>query len=109
MFADKADIFIGISTKRYSKPTVEIARTLKKRQIKIISISDNVMSPLAPLADIGFIIRSDVSSFVESQVVSMSLVNALVTAVALKHKQKTVEVLEKLEESFKELDTYCRF
>ena len=107
LFAEKEDIFIGMCTKRYAKPTIEIAKVLKKRGVKIISISDNVMSPLAPLADIGFIIRSDVSSFIESQVVSMSLINALITAVALKQKQETVEVLGRLEESFKELDTYA--
>lgn len=105
--ADEQDVFIGFSTKRYAKPTIEVARHLKQRHVKIISISDNLMSPLSPLADIRFIIRSDVSTFIESQVVSMSLVNALVTAVALKQKQQTFEVLSRLEKSFKDLDTYA--
>lgn len=44
---------------------------------------------------------------IESQVVPMSLINALVTAVALKHRQETVEVLSKLEDSFKEFEIYA--
>ncbi len=64
--ADERDVLIGFSTKRYAKPTIEVARHLKQRCVKIISISDNLMSPLSPLADIRFIIRSDVSTFIES-------------------------------------------
>ncbi len=106
LFVNQQDIFIGISTKRYSKRTIEIARMLKKHGVPIIAISDNVMSPFAPLADVQFIIRTDVSSFIESQVVPMSLINALVTAIALQQKQETIEVLRKLETSFTEFETY---
>jgi DNA-binding MurR/RpiR family transcriptional regulator len=106
LFASHKDVLIGISSKRYSKRTIETVRALKKRHVKVISISDNVLSPLTQLADVQFNVRTDVSSFIESQVVSMSLINALVTAVALKHKQETVEELSKLEEIFREFDTY---
>ncbi len=105
-FVDHRDVLIGVSSKRYSKRTIEIVQALKKRHVKVIAISDNILSPLAGLADVQFTVRTDVSSFIESQVVPMSLINALVTAVALKHKQETVEELGKLEESFKEFETY---
>ena len=107
LFANKNDVFIGISTKRYAKATVEIAQALKKHHVPIIGIVDNIMSPLTPLVDIQFTVRSDVSSFIESEVVSMSLVNALVTAIALQHKSKTVEELSRLESTFDELGTYA--
>lgn len=107
LYANEQDVFIGISTKRYSKATIEIAQALKKRNVPIIGIVDNIMSPLTPLTDIQFSFRSDVSSFIESEVVPMSLINALVTAVALKHKSKTVEELSRLETTFDELDTYA--
>ncbi len=106
-FADKEDVFIGISTKRYSKATVEIAQALKKHAVPIIGIVDNIMSPLTPLADIQFTVRSDVSSFIESEVVPMSLINALVTAVALQQKAKPVEAIGRLENTFDELGIYA--
>ena len=106
-FADKDDVFIGISTKRYSKATVEIAQALKKHDVPIIGIVDNIMSPITPLTDIQFTVRSDVSSFIESEVVPMSLINALVTAIALQHKSKTVEELGRLENTFDELGIYA--
>ncbi|GAK51815.1 transcriptional regulator, RpiR family [Candidatus Moduliflexus flocculans] len=105
--ATDQDIFIGINMKRYSRVTVEIAKALKKHGVKILSIADNIMSPLTPLADVQFTVRSDVSSFIESQVVTMSLSNALVTAIALQHKAKTVEELSRLESSFDEFETYA--
>ncbi len=105
--ANEQDVFIGVSTKRYSKVTVEIAKALKKHGVKILAIADNIMSPLTPLADVQFTVRSDVSSFIESQVVPMSLANALVTAIALQHKAKTVEELARLENSFDEFETYA--
>ena len=107
LYANEQDVFIGISTKRYSKATIEIAQALKKRSVPIIGIVDNIMSPLTPLTDIQFSFRSDVSSFIESEVVPMSLINALVTAVALRHKSKTVEELSRLETTFGELETYA--
>ncbi len=106
LFADSRDVLIGIHTKRYSKATFGIAQALKKHDVKIIVIADNILSPLTPLADLQFTIRTDVSSFIESQVVPMSLINALVTALALEHKQEALEELSKLEASFKEFDTY---
>lgn len=105
--ANEEDVFIGFSTKRYSKATVEIASALKKRRVKILGIVDNIMSPLTPLADLQFTVRRDVSSFIESEVVPMSLINALVTAIALQHKAKTVEELTRLENSFDEFETYA--
>ncbi len=106
-FADENDVFIGISIKRYSKATLEIAQALKKHKVRIIGIVDNIMSPITPLTDIQFTVRSDVSSFIESEVVPMSLINALVTAIALQHKSKTVEELERLENTFNELGIYA--
>ncbi|PIE31963.1 hypothetical protein CSA56_16830 [candidate division KSB3 bacterium] len=107
LFANEHDVFIGMNTKRYAKATIEIAQALKKHHVPIIGIVDNMMSPLTPLTDIQFIVRSDVSSFIESEVVPMSLINALVTAVALKHTSKTVEELSRLENTFDELGTYA--
>ena len=107
MFANEQDVFVGICMKRYAKPTIEIAKALKQHNVPVIGIVDNIMSPLTPLADVQFTVRSDVSSFIESEVVPMSLVNALVTAVALEHKTKTLEELSRLESSFDEFETYA--
>lgn len=106
MFADERDILIAVSVKRYTKSTISIADALKKRGVTIVTIADNVMAPITPLADLQFTVRSDVSSFIESQVVPMSLINALVTAVALKQKQEAVKELGALEEGLKEFDTH---
>lgn len=106
LFADHRDILIGISIKRYTKSTIEIAQALKKRNVKIIAIADNIMAPITSLADLQFTVRSDVSSFIESQVVPMSLINALVTAIALKQKQEAVKELGALENGLKEFDTH---
>jgi DNA-binding MurR/RpiR family transcriptional regulator len=105
-FVNQRDVVIGISFKRYARRTVEIVRALQKRQARIIAISDNLMSPLTPLADAAFTVRTDVSSFIESQTVVMSLINALVTAVALQQKHVTMQELSKLEDSFQEFATY---
>lgn len=98
---NKKDLLIGISFERYTLQTVEIMEYAKKKGIKTAAITDRVTSPLAQLADISLFAESNLNSFVDSFAAPIILINALVMAVGIKRKKKTLESLSKLEEIWK--------
>jgi DNA-binding MurR/RpiR family transcriptional regulator len=92
-----SDLMVGISFPRYTKGTIEGVEHAKKLGAKVIVITDSVLSPLSQWADITLTSASNLGSFIESFAAPLSLINALVTAVAKKQQDQTIAVLEKME------------
>jgi len=86
---NKDDILIAVSFPRYSKRTIEAITFSKEKGATILAITDSVRSPLAKVATYSLIARSDMASFADSLVAPLSLINALIIAVA-NHKRKEV-------------------
>src|SRR5690606_20520738 len=84
------DVVIGLSYARYTKTTIDAVSFAKDRGTKIVAITDNMLSPLVPFADIALFAPSEMPSFIDSFVAPLSLINALLTALG-KRKRKEVE------------------
>ncbi len=93
----KEDVLIGISFPRYSTRTLEAMRFAQENQAQVIGITDGMMSPLYSQADVCLTARTDMASFVDSLVAPLSLVNALLVALAIKKKEDLSRHFEKLE------------
>lgn len=106
MRVGKGDIMIGISFPRYSKRSIKALEFAKDSGATVIAISDSETSPLAQLSDYFLKARSDMTSFVDSLVAPMSLINALIVAVGLKKKDELKESFENLEQIWNEYDIY---
>ncbi|MBR1584098.1 MAG: MurR/RpiR family transcriptional regulator [Clostridia bacterium] len=91
------DVLIGISFPRYSSRTVEAMRFAHQSGAQVIGLTDGPMSPLHREADICLSARTDMASFVDSLVAPLSLVNALLVALALHKKDELNRHFEKLE------------
>jgi DNA-binding MurR/RpiR family transcriptional regulator len=104
----KGDLVIGISFPRYTKLTVDVMRFSKQRGIKTLAITDTLMSPLAHHADHVLTARYKMDSFIESFTASFSLINAVVTALGVKNKRRTMASLKELEEIWESQQTYYR-
>ncbi len=102
----EGDLVIGISFPRYTRKTLEGLEFAKKQGASTLAITDSVVSPLAQLADITLFVESDMGSFIESLTAPLSVINALVTAVGRKQKEKTLDILEHLEEVWEEYDIF---
>lgn len=106
---DSDDVIIGISYPRYSRRTLEALDFSKEKGCKIISITDSLISPAAKESHIALIASSDMLSFVDSLVASMSLINALIVAIGMKKSKdikSTFEDLEKIWTSYNVYDSY---
>ncbi|MBQ6951419.1 MAG: MurR/RpiR family transcriptional regulator [Clostridia bacterium] len=93
----KEDVLIGISFPRYSTRTLEAMRFAQECGAQVIGITDGLMSPLYRQADICLTARTDMASFVDSLVAPLSLVNALLVALAMKKRDDLSRHFEKLE------------
>lgn len=97
LWVGEGDVVIGISFPRYSARTARALKYAKDSGAKVIALTDSMASPLAPHADSVLIAKSDMTSFVDSLVAPLSLINALLAAVGMKRGQEVSATLSKLE------------
>ncbi len=106
MHIKKGDILIGISFPRYASRTIEAMEFAKGKKVEIVAITDTYLSPLTAYADHTLLARSDMASFVDSLVAPLSLINALIVAISLKHKESISANFSKLEKIWNDYNVY---
>ncbi len=102
----KDDVIIGISFPRYSRRTLNALQYAKKNGSKIVAITDSNMSPLTLVADYSLIARSDMASFADSLVAPLSLINAIIVAIAMSKPEEISNTFTKLENIWDEYEVY---
>ena len=96
--AQPGDLAIGISFPRYSSKIYETLHYLKKKELNIVGITDNGLSPITRACDHYLIAKSNIISFVDTLTAPLSLLNAIIVAVGLRNKSKTKETFKELED-----------
>lgn len=103
---DKGDVIIGMSFPRYSRSIIKILEYAKRQGACVISITDSMNSPIAKLSDYTLTARSDMDFFVDSLIAPFSVVNALIAALGMKHKEQITKTFENLEKIWAEYEVY---
>ena len=106
MSAKSDDVMIAISFPRYSKRIINAVNFAKAAGCDVIAITDSALSPIAKQADQVLVAESDMVSFVDSLTAPMSIINAIVVAVAKKKQDELSIRLRMLEEIWDEYDVY---
>lgn len=104
--AGKDDVVIGISFPRYSKRTIKAMQFVKSQGAEVIAITDTIDSPLVAFSDHSLFARSDMTSFADSLVAPLSIINALIVAIGMRKKDHVYETFEKLEKIWDEYQVY---
>ena len=102
----KEDVLIAISFPRYSKRTVRAVQYAHNAGADVVSLTDSKQSPIAADCDQLLIAHSDMASFVDSLVAPLSIINAMVAAVSMRHHDEVKKRLRRLEEIWDEYDIY---
>lgn len=100
------DVLIPISFPRYSQRTLKAAKYARKKGADVIAVTDCASSPLASIANISLLARSDMASFVDSLVAPLSVLNALVVAIALEKQEEISHTYAQLEHIWDEYNVY---
>ena len=102
----EGDVLIAISFPRYSKRTINAVEFARRRGADVVALTDSHNSPIAGYATELLIAQSSMLSFVDSLAAPLSVINALLVALAkVKGDELTVRFRE-LEEIWDEYEVY---
>lgn len=102
----EGDVVIATSFPRYSRRVVNAVDYARSRKAKIVALTDSALSPIASNADYLLLAQSDMASFADSLVAPMSLINALIVAIARKKQGEIADVFARLESIWDEYEVY---
>lgn len=104
--ADENDVVVAFSFPRYSAATVKGAQYCRNTGVKVIGITDSRLSPLGQHCDHVLLAKSDMVSLVDSIVAPLSVVNALIVALATDREQSLSKTFDTLEHVWEEYNVY---
>ena len=103
---NKDDVVIAISYPRYSVRTMNAVKYAASKGSTVIAITDNSKAPITSYATYSLIADSDMTNFVDSLVAPLSLCNALVVAMVVRHKEKIAKTFSDLEKIWVDYEVY---
>lgn len=102
----KNDVVIAFSFPRYSSVTVKGAAYCRSVGATVIGITNSNLSPLAENCDHLLLAKSDMVSVVDSLVAPLSVVNALIVALAAQREDALAQTFGTLEKVWDENHVY---
>ena len=100
------DAVIAFSFPRYSATTLKTAQYCHSTGATVIAVTDSRYSSLAQCSDHVLVAKSDMVSLVDSLVAPLSVVNALIVAVASKKEKELSKTFQELEHVWAEYNIY---
>ncbi|MDR3085708.1 MAG: MurR/RpiR family transcriptional regulator [Christensenellaceae bacterium] len=100
------DLLIAISFPRYSRRTIDAMLYAREQGARVLAITDTPLSPLGQISDLCLTARSDMASFVDSLVAPLSLINALIVALSIRHKDEISAYFSKMESLWEKNQVY---
>ena len=90
------DLLVIFSMPPYSKPSLDMLRHCRERGIPTLAITDKVTAPAANLADRALTVRTDNLLFTNAFGAVATLLNALITEIAVRHQDHAFDALTKI-------------
>jgi DNA-binding MurR/RpiR family transcriptional regulator len=100
------DVMIAISFPRYSQITLNTVKFAQDRGATIIALTDNDLSPVYQMSDAALLAPCEMISFVDSMVAPLSLVNALLVALAYRMGTDASSIFAQLEDIWNEYSVF---
>ena len=100
------DVLIAFSFPRYSAATVKGAQYSRTTGATVIGFTDSRLSPLGQNSDYVLVAKSDMVSLVDTLVAPLSVVNALIVALASGQEQILSKTFDALERVWEEYNVY---
>ncbi len=100
------DAVIAFSFPRYSATTLKTAQYCRSTGATVIGVTDTKLSSLGQCSDHVLVAKSDMVSLVDSLVAPLSVVNALIVAIAAKKEKELSKTFQELEHVWAEYNVY---
>ncbi|MCL2368993.1 MAG: SIS domain-containing protein, partial [Oscillospiraceae bacterium] len=102
----EGDVLFAISFPRYSRRTVRALSYARDQGATTIALTDGVSSPIAGIADIKLLAKSDMVSYLDSLAAPLSMINAVLVAMGWRAESELSARFEKLERLWAEHDVF---
>ena len=102
----EGDAVFAISFPRYSAATVKGAQYCRTTGATVIGLTDNRLSPLGQYCDHILLAKSDMVSLVDSLIAPLSVINALIVALASRREKVLASTFDTLERIWEEYNVY---
>ncbi len=102
----RGSLIIALGFRRYPNELIEVLGYCKRRGLRILAVTDSVVSPVAALADLVQVVEFEGESFVDSFAAPMCLINGLIAETAMRDKRKSLNMLNRLEKIAEEKGIY---
>ena len=103
------DVVVAISFPRYSRRTINALKYAHEKKSSIVAITDSQNSPITENASYTLTARCDMSTFVDSLVAPLSIINALIVALVIERKEEVGKTLSELEDIWDEYEVYEKY
>ena len=100
------DVVVAFSFPRYSASTTKGAKYGRSVGARVIGITDSRLSPLGQCSDQVLVAKSDMVSLVDSLVAPLSIINALIVAIASRREKELSRTFDTLEKIWDEYHVY---
>ena len=100
------DVLIAISFPRYSKVTINTVKFARDRGATIIAMTDNDLSPIYQMSEAALLAPCEMISFVDSMAAPVSVINALLLALANRVGADVSATFEELEDIWNEYSVF---
>lgn len=102
----KGDVVIAFSFPRYSSSVIKGVEYCRTTGATVIGVTDQPLSPLGENCDHVLLAKSDMVSLVDSLVAPLSVVNALIVALANAREETVTKTFDTLERVWEEYNVY---
>ncbi len=100
------DVVLAFSFPRYSSATAKGAEYCRSTGATVVGLTDSRQSPLGQICDHVLLAKSDMVSLVDSLVAPLSVINALIVALAAQREQELAKTFNNLEHIWEEFHVY---
>ena len=100
------DAVIAFSFPRYSATTLKAAQYCHSTGATVIGVTDTKLSSLGQCSDHVLVAKSGMVSLVDSLVAPLSVVNALIVALAARKEKELAKTFQELEHVWAQYDVY---
>lgn len=96
LYLEKGDLIIAFSFPPYSIETIELVEAAKEKGIESIALTNKIAAPINHHASEHIVVQSKNMLFTNSFAAISVIINALITACAVKDKQRAEQMLKEL-------------
>lgn len=104
--ATNDDVMVALSFTRYARETVRVLEKAKQHGLRTVVITDHLLSPLVPHAELTLLAATQVPSFIDSFVAPLSVINAILITIGQKRAEAIQKKLMQMETLWKEFDVF---